>query len=64
MLEYEPFDLVMEAIDKSGCGENVMLSLDVAASHLYNVETGLYTWNGAQVSSHELIDWYSNLLSR
>jgi enolase len=62
--EYEPFDIVMEAIEKSGNGSNVMLSLDVAASHLYNNSTGLYTWNGSQVSSHELIEWYENLMSR
>jgi enolase len=62
--EYEPFDILMEAIEKSGNGSNVMLSLDVAASHLYNNSTGLYTWNGSQVSSHELIEWYENLMSR
>ena len=61
---YEPFDIVMEAINKSGRGDNVMLSIDVAASHLYNSATGLYLWRGAHVSSHELIEWYSNLMSR
>lgn len=62
--EYEPFDLVMEAIEKSGNGSNVMLALDVAASHLYNSATGMYSWNGTEVSAHELIEWYENLTSR
>lgn len=62
--EYEPFDLLMEAIKKSGRGDNVMLALDVAASHLYDSATGLYSWNGAKISSHELIEWYGNLMTR
>lgn len=66
--EYEPFDIMMEAIDKSGCGENVMLALDVAASHLYDQETGLYKSpslvSSRQIGSHELIEWYSDLIAR
>ena len=62
--EYEPFDLVMEAIEKSGNGNNVMLAIDVAASQLYNNETGLYKFCGNNVSAHELIEWYDNLISR
>jgi len=62
--EYEPFDLVMEAINKSGNGSNVMLAIDVAASHLYDSSTGLYKWFGNKISSHELIEWYENLISR
>jgi len=62
--EYEAFDLLMEAIDTSAVGNNVMISLDVAASHLYNAETGLYKWFGGEISSHELIEWYRSLISR
>ena len=62
--EYEPFDIIMEAIEKSGCGSNVMLAIDVAASHFYNNETGLYTFFGKQLSSHELIEWYHDLAAR
>jgi len=61
---YESFDLVMQAIEKSGNGNNVMLAIDVAASYLYNPETGLYTFNNTQISAHELIEWYDNLISR
>jgi enolase len=59
--EYEAFDVMMEAIHVSGRGENVMISLDVAASHLLNHETGLYSWFGNQLSSQELIEKYSSL---
>jgi enolase len=62
--EYEPFEMVMEAIEKSKCGENVMLALDVAASYFYNNATGLYKWHGKEISSHEMIEWYHDLTSR
>jgi len=61
---YEAFDILMEAIDKSGAASNVMIALDVAASHLHNSQTGLYKWLGNEISSHELIAWYSDLISR
>lgn len=60
----EACDTLLEAIYKSGRGDNVMIGLDVASSHLYNVETGLYTWFGKQLSSDELIEWYSSFASR
>jgi len=69
--EYEPFDLVMEAINKSGNGSNIMLAIDVAASSMYNSATGLYQLNFSpalrslgEVGSHELIEWYENLMTR
>ncbi|HLW72783.1 MAG TPA: phosphopyruvate hydratase [Candidatus Babeliales bacterium] len=62
--EYEPFDLMMEAIAQSGNGSNVMLSLDVAASQFYNSATGMYQWINAEIAAHELIEWYDNLISR
>ncbi len=62
--EYEPFDLVLEAIEKSGNGSNIMLAIDAAASCIYNRVTGLYQLYGKDISSHELIEWYENLMSR
>lgn len=60
----EAFDMLMEAIKKSGCASGeVMISLDVAASHLYNNETNLYQWNGKNITSYDLIDWYKQLIT-
>lgn len=59
----EAFDMMMEAIEKSGCGQGVMLSLDVAASHLYNNATGLYQWSGKDITAHDLVDWYKQLIA-
>jgi len=62
--EYEAFDILMEAINKSAVGNNVMISLDVAASHLYNPETGCYKWFGKEIASQELLEWYTDLIIR
>ncbi|HLC06683.1 MAG TPA: phosphopyruvate hydratase [Candidatus Babeliales bacterium] len=61
---FEALDILMEAIDQSGRGSNVMISLDVAASHLYNHETGLYKWFGSEIAAPELVEWYNSLISR
>src|SRR5438105_4973047 len=62
--EYEAFDTMMEAIQASDRGENVMISLDSAASYLFDHETGLYTWFGKKLSSHDLIEKYRELIQR
>lgn len=59
----EAFDTLMQAINISGRGNNVMLALDVAASHLYNHDTNLYRWFGKEISSHELIEEYRCLVT-
>jgi len=61
--EREALDTLMEAIHASGRGHNVMIGLDVAASHLYNHETGLYSLFKKEMSPHELIEWYDSLIS-
>ena len=60
--EHEALDTIMEAIEKSGHNKQVMISLDVAASHFYNIETGLYTWHGKEVVADYLIDFYRKLI--
>lgn len=55
-------DLLMEAIEKSRNAKHVMLAIDVAASHFYSIETGLYLWEGSHVSADYLIEWYKKLI--
>ena len=62
--EYEAFDILMEAIHASGRGENVMISLDIAASHLFDHETGLYSWFGTHLAPQALIQKYKNISSQ
>src|SRR5258706_14010574 len=58
----ETLDFIMEAIEKSGMSDSIMLSLDVAASHFYSIETGLYSWEGKTVPADFLIECYKELI--
>ena len=55
-------DLIIEAITKAGYtpGTDIALALDVAASEFHN--DGSYTFEGAQKSSAEMIDYYTELV--
>ncbi len=54
-------DLLMEAIEKSGHTNHVKIAIDVAASHFYSIETGLYAWEDSHVTADYLIEWYKKL---
>lgn len=60
--DHHAIETLLEAIEKSGCGDGVMISVDVAISHLYNPQTGLYLWDGKNISSHELIERYAHMI--
>ena len=57
-------DLIIEAIKAAGLtpGADIALALDVAASEFE--EGGSYTFEGAQKSSDEMIDYYADLVAR
>lgn len=57
----EGFEVIMEAITKAGYtpGLDVTIALDVAASEFY--ENGKYHLDGADLTTDELIDFYSSL---
>ena len=57
--------LIMEAIDKAGyeAGSQVSIALDVASTEFYSTETGLYTFDGENISIADMVallqDWAS-----
>ncbi len=57
--------LIMEAIDKAGyeAGSQVSIALDVASTEFYSTETGLYTFDGEDLSTSDMVallqDWAS-----
>jgi enolase len=57
--------LIMEAIDKAGyeAGSQVSIALDVASTEFYSTETGLYTFDGEDISTSDIVallqDWAS-----
>ena len=59
-------DLISEAIEKAGykLGTQVALALDVAATEFYSEETKMYTFEGQQRSSDEMIAYYADLVAK
>ena len=61
----EALVLIMEAIDKAGyeAGSQVSIALDVASTEFYTTETGLYTFDGEDISTADMVallqDWAS-----
>ncbi len=59
----EAFDAELLAIEKLGYQDKFVLSLDCAASHFYNRNTGRYTLMGKEITREELMDFYKDLVS-
>ncbi|WP_278309137.1 phosphopyruvate hydratase [Marasmitruncus massiliensis] len=57
----EAFECMLQVARESGYAEHVTLGLDVAASELYNKETGCYKVCGREMDKHELIAYYVSL---
>lgn len=59
----DAFDVELKAITELGYKDNFVLSLDVAANHLYNKKTGKYALMGKKITREELMDLYKDLVS-
>ncbi|MDO8428136.1 MAG: phosphopyruvate hydratase [Candidatus Diapherotrites archaeon] len=57
-------DFMTQAIDEQGYSGKISLALDCAASEFYNKETHTYKLGNKIFSSSELIDFYSELISK
>jgi len=60
----EPFDFILAAIEEFGYTGKIKLGVDCAASEFYNDEKKCYNLMGKDYSSGELIDFYSELISK
>ena len=64
----EAVTIILEAVELAGYkpGDDVQISLDVAASEFFNKETGQYelTGEGRNLDADELIDFYAQLVDR
>lgn len=63
----EAFDIIIEAIEKSGykAGTDILLSVDVAASEMYeNGKYKMYKSTGELKTADEMIDWYAELTDK
>jgi len=59
----EAFDAELKAVEELGYGDDFVLSLDAAASHLYDRKKEKYTLMGKENSREELMDFYEDLVS-
>ena len=64
----EALDIILKAITKAGYkpGKDIYLALDVAASELYDAETGCYNFEGEGVvrTTDELVEYYKDLCAK
>lgn len=54
-------ELIQDAVNQAGFGNQVAFALDCASSETYDAATGTYELNGARVSSSELISYTRQL---
>jgi enolase len=59
----QAFEIELKAIEEMGYGNKFCLSLDAAASHLYNSKTGKYNFMGSEITRDSLIELYQDLVS-
>jgi len=57
----EAFDAELAAIEELGYGDDFVLGLDVAASHLYNEKRNTYRFMGKEISREKFMDFYEDL---
>ena len=60
----EAFTCIEEAVKAAGYkfGEEISISLDCAASEFYNSDKNVYTMEGKEFSSDDMIDYYESLV--
>ncbi len=58
----EALDCLVLAVERSGYASKIVYGLDCAATHLYDAKTGLYTLEGEQRSTSDMIAFYKDLL--
>lgn len=59
----EPFEVLAKAVAEAGYEDKIVYALDVAATHLYDKKTGMYTIEEKQLTTDDMIDLYKGLVS-
>lgn len=59
----EALDVLVEAVRKSGYEDEISYALDVASTHFYDREKGLYVFQGLKLEREEMIEFYELLTS-
>jgi enolase len=59
----EALDLLAEAVRRSGYERRIVYALDCAATHLYDRKSGTYNFEGKQLGTEEVIEFFKKLCS-
>lgn len=59
----DAFNSELTAIEELGYQDKFVLSIDAAATHLFNSKTGKYTLMGKELTREKLMDFYEDLVS-
>ncbi len=59
----EALDLLCEAVARSGYSEHIGYAFDCAATHLYDSQTGRYTFEGKNLTRDEVIRFFEHLVA-
>ncbi len=59
----EALDLLCEAVSRSGYAAHIVYAFDCAATHLYDKNTGLYTFEGKELTRDQVIRFFQALVS-
>lgn len=59
----EALDLLREAVRQSGYEDKIVYAFDCAATHLYDAKSGTYNFEGKQLSTEEVIEFFKKLCS-
>jgi enolase len=57
----EAFDEMLAAVEECGYADSFVLSIDAAATHFHDVDSGTYTFVGEEHTAGEMIDVYADL---
>jgi enolase len=60
----EPLEIIEEAIGEMGYNDKIKIGLDCAASEFYNKDKKVYSINKKNYTNGELVDFYSDLVSK
>jgi len=60
----EALNMLVEAIDRAGYSDSVLLGLDVAASHFYDIKSETYQLGDRQYDRDQMIDLYIELCEK
>ncbi len=59
----EALDLLVEAVRRSGYEDKIVYAFDCAATHLFDSKSGTYSFEGKQLSTEEVIEFFKKLCS-